>query len=221
MKLLFQSLGQFIAGLLSVVVLLALPAGTLRYPGLWRLAILLFIPMLILGVVLFCKAPDLLRKRLQTREQESTQRGMMALTGLSFVSGFVAAGLDFRFGWTALPKWIVWAASVVFLISYGLYAEVMRENAYLSRTVEVQAGQKVIDTGLYGIVRHPMYFATLFLFLSMPLVLGSLVSLLFFLPFPFLLAVRIRNEEAVLEEGLPGYREYKQTVKYRMLPFIW
>lgn len=221
MKLLVRALGQFIAGLLSVVALLALPAGTLGYPGLWRLSALLFIPMLVLGVVLYCKAPGLLQKRLQTKEQESTQRGMMALTGLSFVSGFIAAGLDFRFGWTTLPNWVIGAASVIFLIFYGLYAEVMRENAYLSRTVEVQAGQKVIDTGLYGIVRHPMYFAALFLFLSMPLVLGSLVSLLFFLPFPFLLAVRIRNEEAVLEEGLPGYREYKQKVKYRMIPFIW
>ena len=182
---------------------------------------LLFLPILIFGCVLFLKAPELLKKRLASRETESAQKQVIAASLLMFVGGFVVAGLDFRFGWSRVPEWVVIAASVCLLGSYGLYAEVMRENAYLSRTVEVQQGQKVIDTGLYGIVRHPMYMATTVLFLSMPLVLGSWYAFGIFLAYPLLLVKRIKNEEAVLEAGLSGYREYKQKVKYRMFPFIW
>lgn len=220
-NLLFQALEKFTAGILMVGLLLFLPAGTLRYPGGWRLCALLFLPMLILGTVLFFKAPELLEKRLAGKETEASQKQVIALSLLMFAGGFVVCGLDFRFGWSRLPEWAVNAASVVLLVSYGLYAEVMRENAYLSRTVEVQEGQRVIDTGLYGIVRHPMYMASTALFLSMPLVLGSIPGFVIFLVYPALLVKRIQNEEAVLEAGLPGYREYKQKVKYRMIPFIW
>ena len=221
MKLLIQAVTKFAAGLLMVGLLLFLPAGTLRYPGGWRFCALLFIPMLILGAVLFWKAPELLKKRLATKEKESEQRAVIGASLLMFVGGFVVAGLDFRFGWSHMPGWVVTAASVLLLVSYGLYAEVMRENAYLSRTVEVQEGQKVIDTGLYGIVRHPMYMASTLLFLSIPLVLGSWYGFVIFWVYPLLLVKRIKNEEAVLEAGLPGYREYKEKVRYRMIPFIW
>lgn len=220
-KLLFQAIEKFAAGLLMIGLILFLPAGTWRYPGGWLFCALLFIPMLLLGVVLFVKAPDLLRKRLASREKENAQKQVIGVSLLMFVGGFVVAGLDFRFGWSRMPLWITAAASVILLVSYGLYAEVMRENAYLSRTVEVQKDQKVIDTGLYGIVRHPMYMATVFLFLSIPLVLGSWFAFAIFLIYPALLVKRIRNEEAVLEAGLPGYTAYKQKVRYRMLPFIW
>lgn len=219
--LLVQALIKFTAGLLLVGLILFLPAGTLNYPGGWRFCALLFIPMLILGAVLYFKAPELLKKRLASKEKESEQKQVISLSLLMFVGGFLVAGLDFRFGWTRMPGWVVNAASVILLISYGLYAEVMRENAYLSRTVEVQEGQKVIDTGLYGIVRHPMYMASTMLFLSIPLVLGSWYGFVIFLIYPFLLVKRIKNEEAVLEAGLPGYAEYKQKVRYRMIPFIW
>lgn len=202
-------------------LILFLPAGTWNYPNGWRFCALLFIPMLILGTVLFFKAPELLKKRLASKETETDQKQVIALSLLMFIGGFVIAGLDFRFGWSNLPGWAVNAASVILLVSYGLYAEVMRENAYLSRTVEVQEGQKVIDTGLYSIVRHPMYMASTVLFLSMPLVLGSLPAFAVFLIYPLLLVKRIKNEEAVLEEGLPGYAEYKKKVKYRMIPFVW
>ena len=221
MKLLIQAVTKFAAGLLMVGLLLFLPAGTLRDPGGWRFCALLFIPMLILGAVLFWKAPELLKKRLATKEKESEQRAVIGASLLMFVGGFVVAGLDFRFGWSHMPGWVVTAASVLLLVSYGLYAEVMRENAYLSRTVEVQEGQKVIDTGLYGIVRHPMYMASTLLFLSIPLVLGSWYGFVIFWVYPLLLVKRIKNEEAVLEAGLPGYREYKEKVRYRMIPFIW
>lgn len=221
MKLLFQAAAKFAAGIAMIGLLLFLPAGTPNYAGGWRLCALLFIPMLILGAVLFFKAPELLKKRLASKEKETEQKQVIGLSLLMFIGGFVIAGLDFRFGWSQLPRWAVNAASVILLLSYGLYAEVMRENAYLSRTVEVQEGQKVIDTGLYGVVRHPMYMASTFLFLSMPLVLGSIPAFVVFLIYPILLVKRIKNEEAVLEEGLPGYREYKQKVKYRMIPFIW
>lgn len=221
MKLLFQAVGKFAAGILMVGVLLFLPAGTLNYPGGWRFCALLFLPMLILGAILFFKAPELLRKRLASKETESEQNQVVGWSLLMFVGGFVTAGLDFRFGWSYVPGWAVIAASVILLVSYGLYAEVMRENAYLSRTVEIQEGQRVIDTGLYGIVRHPMYMASTALFLSIPLVLGSWYAFVIFLLYPFLLVKRIRNEEAVLEAGLPGYTEYKKKVKYRMIPFIW
>ena len=221
MKLLFNALTKYLAGLLMVGVLLFLPAGTLDYPGAWRFIGLLFIPMLLLGAVLLIKAPELLKKRLASREKETAQKTVIALSLLMFVGSFILAGLDFRFGWSRMPGWVSAAAAVILLVSYALYAEVMRENAYLSRTVEIQAGQKVIDTGLYGIVRHPMYMATTLLFLSIPLVLGSWWAFAVFLIYPVLLAGRIKNEEAVLEAGLPGYREYKQKVKFRMIPLIW
>ena len=221
MKLLFKALTKFVIGLLLIGALLFLPSGSLGYINGWLFIGLLFVPMLILGIVLFIKAPELLEKRLGAKEKENTQKGVVALSGLLFVGGFVVAGLDFRFGWSHVPTWVVTVASVVLLISYALYAEVMRENAYLSRTVEVQENQKVVDTGLYGIVRHPMYAATIWLFLSIPVVLGSLWSLLCFLPYPFVIIVRIRNEEKELETGLEGYADYKKRVKYRLLPFVW
>ena len=221
MKLACSALIKFTAGLLLVGALLFLPAGSLAYMNGWLFIGLLFIPMLFLGIVLLIKAPNLLEKRLSAKEKESTQKGVVALSGLLFIAGFVVAGLDFRFGWSKMPLWIVITASVVLLISYGLYAEVMRENAYLSRTIEVQENQKVVDTGLYGIVRHPMYAVTLWLFLAIPVVLGSWWSLLCFLPYIAVIVIRIRNEETVLEAGLDGYVEYKKRIKYRILPFIW
>ena len=219
--LFLSALTKFLAGLLLTGLLLFLPAGTLRFPNGWLFAGLLFIPMLILGGVLLIKAPDLLKKRLQSKEKENTQKGVVALSGLLFFAGFIVAGLDFRFGWSHVPTWLVITASVILLISYALYAEVMRENAYLSRTVEVQEGQTVVDTGLYGIVRHPMYAVTIWLFLSIPLVLGSWLALLCFVHYPILIIVRIRNEEALLTRELVGYDAYKRKVKYRLLPFIW
>ena len=219
--LFLSALTKFLAGLLLTGLLLFLPAGTLRFPNGWLFAGLLFIPMLILGGVLLIKAPDLLKKRLQSKEKENTQKGVVALSGLLFFAGFIVAGLDFRFGWSHVPTWLVIAASVILLISYALYAEVMRENAYLSRTIEIQEGQKVVDTGLYSLVRHPMYAVTLWLFLAIPLVLGSWISLVFFLHYPILIVVRIRGEETVLTQGLAGYTEYKRKVKYRLIPFIW
>ena len=221
MKLLFSALAKFILGLVLVGAVLFLPAGSFGYPNAWLFICLLFIPMLILGIVLFIKAPALLEKRLNVKEKEKTQKGVVALSALLFLTGFIVAGLDFRFGWSHIPLWGVIIASAVLLVSYALYAEVMRENAYLSRTIEVQEDQKVIDTGLYGIVRHPMYAVTIWLFLSIPVVLGSLWSLLCFLPYVAVIAIRIRNEEKVLESELSGYTEYKKRVKYRILPFVW
>ncbi len=221
MKLLLNALIKFLSGLLMVGLLLFLPAGSLAYLNAWLFCVLLFVPMLLLGAVLLIKSPDLLRKRLDTKEKEKTQKGVIALSGLLFLGGFIVAGMDFRFGWSHVPTWLVVTASVILLIAYGLYAEVMRENAYLSRTVKVQKDQKVIDTGLYGIVRHPMYAVTIWLFLAIPLVLGSWLSLICFLHYPIVIAVRIINEEKVLTEGLEGYDEYKKKVKYRLIPFIW
>lgn len=221
MKLLIAALTKFILGLVMVVLLLFFPAGTLHYPGGWRFCALLFIPMLILGTALYFKAPELLKKRLSHKEKENTQKQVISLSVLMFIGGFVVAGLDFRFGWSVMPHWVTIAASIILLVSYGLYAEVMRENAYLSRTVEIQEGQKVIDTGLYGVVRHPMYMASTILFLSIPLVLGSWYALAIFFIYPTLLIKRIQNEEAILEAGLPGYIEYEKKVRYRMIPFIW
>lgn len=221
MKLLIQALSRFIIGLLLVGLLLFLPAGSLRYPNAWVFMGLLFLPILILGIVLFFKAPTLLEKRLNAKENEGAQRSVVALSGLLFLVGFIVAGLDFRFGWSHFPSWLVMLASAILLVSYALYAEVMRENAYLSRTIEVQEGQRVVDTGLYGIVRHPMYAATVFLFLAIPLVLGSWYAFLCFLPYLPLIALRIKNEEKVLEEGLKGYADYKTRVKYRLVPYIW
>lgn len=220
-KLMLNAIIKFLSGLLFIGLILFLPAGTFDYPNAWLFIALLFIPMFLLGVVLFVKSPDLLSKRLNTKEKENTQKGVVGLSAIMFIVAFIAAGLDFRYGWSKLPTWLIIVAAVVLLVSYGLYAEVMRENAYLSRTVEVQENQKVVDTGLYGIVRHPMYSATILLFLSMPLVLGSWIAFLVMLHYPILIVCRIRNEEKVLEEGLEGYCEYKQRVKYRLLPFVW
>jgi len=221
MKLLLNALTKYLAGLLLMGLLLFLPAGTLEWRNGWFFCGLLFVPMLVLSAVLFWKAPELLEKRLRTKETQLEQKQVIALSALMFVGGFALAGLDFRFGWTAVPTWLVAAASILLLISYGLYAEVMRENAYLSRSVEVQQGQPVIDTGLYGIVRHPMYAVTTILFLSMPLVLGSWIAFGIFLLYPALLVKRIRGEEALLAAELPGYTDYQKKVKYRMFPFIW
>ena len=221
MKLLLSALTKYLAGLFLMGLLLFLPAGTLDYPGGWRFCGLLFVPMFFLGAVLLVKAPGLLEKRLRSKEKQTAQKQVVGLSALMFMGGFILAGLDHRFGWTAVPGWLVVAASLLLLISYGLYAEVMRENAWLSRTVEVQAGQTVVDTGLYGIVRHPMYAVTTLLFLSMPLVLGSWISFAVFLIYPWLMVKRIQNEEALLEAELPRYAEYRQKVKYRMIPFIW
>ena len=219
--LFFQAITKFALGVILVGALLFLPAGTLHWPAGWRLMALLFIPMFIAGLVMMAKNPDLLKKRLRAKEEQAEQSLVIKLSGLMFLVGFVLAGLDFRFGWLPLPGWVSPAASAAFLLAYVLYAEVLRENAYLSRTIEVQEGQKVIDTGLYGIVRHPMYSATVLLFLSMPLVLDSLIAFAVFLAYPLLIAKRIRNEEQVLTEGLPGYGEYCRRVKWRMLPLIW
>ncbi|MBR4987377.1 MAG: isoprenylcysteine carboxylmethyltransferase family protein [Methanocorpusculum sp.] len=219
--LLRNAAGKFAAGFLILAFLLFLPAGTVAYPNGWLFCALLFIPMLILGIVLLKKAPGLLEKRLDTKERETTQKLVTGLCALVFFAGFITAGLDFRFGWSAVPVWVVLTASVLFLIAYALYAEVMRENAYLSRTVTVQENQKVIDTGLYGVVRHPMYAATVLLFLMIPLVLGSWTAFAVFLLYVPLIIIRIRNEEAVLEAGLAGYTEYKKQVRYRLIPYIW
>ena len=220
-KLLMDAVKKMIAGVVLIALMLFLPAGTIRYWNGWLFCGVLFIPVMIMGVVLFLKAPDLLRKRLQEKEEQSEQKTVVALSALMFLVGFILAALDFRFGWSDMPVWVVSAASIIFLIGYAMFAEVMRENAYLSRTVEVQENQQVIDSGLYGIVRHPMYSATVLMFLSMPLILGSYISFVVFLVYPFLLIKRIRNEEMVLEEGLDGYAEYKKKVKYRMIPFVW
>ena len=221
MKLLFSALTKFILGIILVGALLFLPAWTFNYPHAWAFIGILFVPMLIMGVVLLAKAPELLEKRLNNKEKEKTQQGVIALSGLIFPIGFILSALDFRFGWSSVPLWLVIVASVLFLVGYSMYAEVMRENAYLSRTVEVQEGQKVISTGLYGIVRHPMYLATLFMFLPLPLVLGSFWGLIPFALYPIVTVIRIINEEKVLTEGLDGYAEYKTNVKYRLIPFIW
>lgn len=221
LRLFGQALTKFFAGLLITMLLLFLPAGTFRYPGAWLLIGILFVPMFLAGFVLMAKNPELLKKRLQAREKESGQRSLILLSALMFLAAFVAAGLSYRFQFLLLPFPVSIAAAAVFLIAYALYAEVLRENAYLSRTIEVQEGQKVIDTGLYGIVRHPMYTATVLLFLMIPLVLGSVISFFLLLFYPAIIVKRIRMEEAVLEEGLPGYREYKLKVKYRLIPFLW
>jgi protein-S-isoprenylcysteine O-methyltransferase Ste14 len=221
MKLLISALTKYLAGLFLVGLILFLPAGTLNYPGGWLFCGLLFVPMLILGIVLWLKAPALLEKRLRSKEKLSAQKSVIGLSLLMFVGGFALAGLDFRFGWTSVPGWLVVIASCLLLLSYGLYAEVMRENAWLSRTVEVQEGQQVVDSGLYGIVRHPMYAVTTVLFLSIPLVLGSWIAFAVFLIYPALMVKRIRSEEQLLETELPGYTDYQKKVTYRMIPFLW
>lgn len=221
MTLLVNALIKFISGLVILSLLLFLPAGTINFPGAWRLIALLFIPMFLFGLVLYIKSPALLEKRLNNKESSNIQKNVILLSGLELMACFIIAGLDYRFDWSKLPSWVIITACIIFVASYGLYIEVTRENEYLSRTVEVQEGQKVVSTGLYGIVRHPMYFAVVLLFWSMPLVLGSLYSFIIMLPFPLLLVRRIKDEEKILEEGLPGYKEYEQKVKYHLIPFVW
>ena len=220
-KLFVQAIAKFLLGVVLVGALIFLPAGTTEFFGGWLLMGILFVPMFLAGIVMMLKNPDLLKKRLNAKEKESEQSLVVKLSGLMFLAGFILAGLDFRFGWLPLPKGVSIGAAVVFVIAYALYAEVLRENTYLSRTIEVQEGQKVIDTGLYGIVRHPMYAVTLLLFMSMPLVLGSAISFVVFLAYPFIIAKRLKNEETLLEKELDGYAEYKKKVKYRLIPFIW
>lgn len=221
MKLLINALSKFTLGLVMVGLLIFLPAGTLDYANGWLLLGLLFGPMLIAGFLMLFKSPDFLAKRLDAKEKQATQKGVVALSGLMFIAGFVVAGLDHRFGWSQMPMAVVIVATVLFLLAYGLYAEVMRENAYLSRTIRVEEGQKVVDTGLYGVVRHPMYMATILLFLAMPLILGSWYALIVFAAYPAIIIVRLKDEEALLAQELEGYKAYKQKVKFRILPWIW
>lgn len=220
-KLFVQAIVKFSLGIFLVGLLIFLPAGSLAFTNGWIFMGMLFIPMFLAGLVMMFKNPELLKKRLDAKEKEKEQSIVVKLSGLMFLAGFVVAGLNHRFAWHIMPKSVVIVASVVFFVAYLLYAEVLRENTYLSRTIQVQENQKVIDTGLYGIVRHPMYSATLLLFLSMPLVLGSVYSFVIFLAYPFIIAKRIKNEEELLENELKGYREYKQKVKYRLVPFVW
>ena len=220
-KLFSQAIMKFLCGLLIVGLLLFLPAGTFAYWQAWLLIGILFIPMFVAGLIMMKKSPDLLRKRLDAKEEQTEQKTVIALSGLMFLASFVVAGLNFRFGWIVLPDWVSYVSAAVFLLAYALYAEVLRENVWLSRTVEVQENQKVIDTGLYGVVRHPMYMTTLLLFLSMPLILGSAISFVIMLAYIPIIAKRIRNEEQVLESGLEGYAEYKKRVKYKVIPFVW
>lgn len=221
LNLFIQAVTKYLLGVVLVGLLIFLPAGTVAYFGGWLLMGILFVPMFFAGIVMMVKNPELLKRRLKAKETQQEQNLVIKLSGLMFLAGFVIAGLNFRFGWYQLPKGIQIDAAVVFLTAYVLYAEVLRENTYLSRTIEVQEGQKVIDTGLYGIVRHPMYSVTLILFLSMPLVLGSMYAFFIFLAYPFIIAFRIKNEEKLLQQELDGYCEYQKKVQYRLIPFIW
>lgn len=220
-KLALKATAFFLVGAAIVALLLFLPAGTLAYPGAWRLMALLFIPMFLMGVLLLFLAPEVLKKRLNSKEKMGDQKRVVGLSGIIFLLGFILSGLDFRFGWTCVPGWLIACASVVFLGSYVMYGEVMRENAWISRTVEIQEGQQVVSTGLYGVVRHPMYLAASLMFTAMPLVLGSFVSFAIFLCYPFVLAARIRSEEALLVKELDGYAAYREKVRYKMIPYIW
>ena len=220
-KLLSQAVTKTLCGFLLAFLLVFAPAGTLNFWNGWLFLFLLFVPMIFVGIWLFTKNPELLKKRLNNKEKESEQKLVVLLTGLLFILCFIIAGLNFRFKWITLPDWVVILPAFLFLLGYVMYADVMRENTYLSRTVEIQEGQKVIDTGLYGIVRHPMYTATILIFLSTPLVLGSLISFVLFLFYPLIIAKRIRNEEQLLEKELKGYAEYKTKVKYKLIPYIW
>ena len=220
-NLFFSAVTKFALGVVLTALLLFVPAGTVQYPNGRLFLLLLFLPMFAAGVVMMAVSPDLLRRRLQAREQQGEQRLVVGLSGLMLLCGFLTAGLDFRLGWSRMPSWLPGCSAAVFLLAYGLYAEVLRENTWLSRTVEVQEGQQVVDKGLYGIVRHPMYAVTILLFLSMPLVLGSWVSFVLFLPYPALIVKRIRQEEELLEAELKGYAEYMTRVKYRLIPYIW
>ena len=220
-KLFLSAVVKYLMGILFFGVMLFLPAGTLNFPGGWLLMGTLMLPMLVMGIVMFFKAPALLEKRLDPREKQTAQKGVIGFSALMFLAVFILAGLDFRFGWSQLPIWVKIAAAVLLLIAYTLYAEVLRENAYLSRTIEVQEGQTVVSTGLYGIVRHPMYAVTLLLFAMMPLMLGSLPALAVMVIYPILIVVRILDEEKLLTKELQGYADYKKKVKYRLIPFIW
>lgn len=221
-KILFvEAISKILLGAIMVGLLVFFPAGTLSFMNGWLFMGILFIPMVFSGIVMMIKNPELLRKRLEAKEKESEQSLVVKLSGLMFLAGFIVAGLNYRFNWHMLPTSVSIGGAIVFILAYFLYAEVLRENTYLSRTIEVQENQKVIDTGLYGIVRHPMYSVTLSLFLAMPLVLGSLISFVIFLAYPFIIATRIKNEEILLENKLEGYREYKNKVKYRLIPFVW
>lgn len=220
-KLFFEALLKFLLGLILIGLLIFIPANTIKFLNGWLFMGLLFIPMFIAGIFMMIKNPELLKSRLDAKEKENEQRIVVVLSGVMFLVGFIIAGLSFRFNWLQLPNVVVVVSSIIFVLSYILYAEVLRENAFLLRTIRVKNGQKLIDTGLYSVVRHPMYFATLFLFLSMPLILGSFISFIIFLIYPFLIVKRIINEEKVLEKELKGYKEYKKKVKYRLIPFIW
>jgi protein-S-isoprenylcysteine O-methyltransferase Ste14 len=220
-NLLLQALKKIIAGFVAIGVLLFLPAGTLHYWNACLFVAVLFVPMIFLGIVMLFKSPKLLERRLDAKEKVNEQKWVVALSGIMFVAAFVVAGLNFRYSWHSMPDYVIWSGTVIFLLSYLMYAEVMRENAFLSRTIEIQENQKVIDTGLYGVVRHPMYSATLLMFLSIPLILGSLVSFVIMLAYIPIIAIRMRSEEKILEEGLKGYKEYKKKVKYKVLPFAW
>ena len=220
-KLFFQALSKFLIGLIIICILLFIPAGTVNYPNGWLFIALLFIPMFFAGIIMLFKSPDLLRRRLNAKESEDEQKTVILVSGIIFLVAFILAGLNFRFGWFHLPTVVIIISSVIFLIAYIMYAEVLRENEYLSRTVEVSENQKVVDSGLYGLVRHPMYTSTIFLFLSMPLVLDSIFSFIVMLVYPIIIIFRIRNEEKVLENELIGYKEYKEKVKYKLIPYLW
>ena len=220
-KLCLSALVKVVMGVALVGALLFLPAGTLAYDGAWRLCIVLFAPMLVMGVVMFVFSPELLRRRLASREERATQRGVVRYAGLLFVVSFVVAGLDFRYGWSAVPLWITWCAVIIFLLGYALYGEVMRENVWLSRNITVAEGQQVVTTGLYGIVRHPMYTSTIFMFLAMPLVLGSCWAMLFMILYIPVIIIRIKDEERLLIADLAGYQEYCKKVRWRLLPYVW
>ena len=220
-KLFFQALSKFLIGLIIICILLFIPAGTINYPNGWLFIALLFIPMFFAGIIMLFKSPDLLRRRLNAKEEEDEQKTVILVSGIIFLLAFILAGLNFRFRWFKLPTLVIIIASAIFLLAYIMYAEVLRENEYLSRTVEVSENQKVVDSGLYGIVRHPMYTSTIFLFLSMPLVLDSIFSFIVMLVYPIIIIFRIRNEERVLENELIGYEEYKEKVKYKLIPYLW
>ena len=220
-KLFFQAIIKYVFGVLIVGGLLFIPAKSFEYWNGWLFLGLLFIPMLVAGIILMIKNPELLRKRLNAKEQQNEQKWVILFSGLMFISGFTVAGLNYRYQWIDMPNIVVILSSILFIIAYILYAEVLRENTYLSRTIEVQENQKVIDTGLYGIVRHPMYAVTILLFLTIPLILGSIISFIIFLIYPFIIAKRIKNEEVILEKDLNGYSEYKKKVRYKIIPFIW
>ncbi len=221
MKLFISAISKLAIGLGGIATLLFAPAGTFAFPGAWRLLMLLFIPMIIMGVALLIWAPETLSRRLRSKEERVKQKGVVALSGILFVASFILAGLDFRFGWSSLPHWVVWTSSIVFLLSYGMYAEVMRENEWLSRSIEVMEGQKVVSTGLYGIVRHPMYTATIAMFLAMPLVMGSWWAFLVMVPYVVAIVTRIKDEETLLTKELEGYQEYKEKVRWKLIPYIW